>query len=124
MYYFDLGSSTVKTAPHARFGEGMNNLDDPPPNVKLLRNLADDSLVDPDCLDLPLLNLEVSDDSFERLDELSSSITCEHPCLGFEIMECHIRRRGYVSGIVANTTASQIQNVRRKYIGAFGCIDQ
>jgi hypothetical protein len=34
-------------------------------------------------------------------------------------MECHIRRRGYVSGVVANTTASRIRNVRRKYIGAF-----
>ena len=119
MYYFDLGSSTVKTATHARFDEGMNDLDEPPPNVKLLRNLADDGVVDPDRLDLPLLNLEVSDDPFERLDELSPPITCEHPCLGFEIMECHIRRRGYVSGVVANTTASRIRNVRRKYIGAF-----
>ena len=119
MYYFDLGSSTVKTATHARFDEGMNDMDEPPPNVKLLRNLADDGVVDPDRLDLPLLNLEVSDDPFERLDELSPPITCEHPCLGFEIMECHIRRRGYVSGVVANTTASRIRNVRRKYIGAF-----
>ncbi|KAI2506527.1 hypothetical protein MHU86_7937 [Fragilaria crotonensis] len=119
MYYFDLGSSTVKTATHARFDKGMNDLDEPPPNVKLLRYLADDGIVDPDRLDLPLLNLEVSDDPFERLDKLSPSITCEHPCLGFEIMECHIRRRGYVSGIVANTTASRIRNVRRKYIGAF-----
>ncbi|KAI2495456.1 source UniProtKB [Fragilaria crotonensis] len=119
MYYFDLGSSTVKTATHARFDEGMNDLDEPPPNVKLLRNLADDGVVGPDRLDLPAFNLEVSDDPFERLDELSPSITCEHPCLGFEIMECHIRRRGYVSGVVANTTASRIRNVRRKYIGAF-----
>ncbi|KAI2490987.1 hypothetical protein MHU86_23589 [Fragilaria crotonensis] len=93
MYYFDLGSSTVKTATHARFDEGMNDLDEPPPNVKLLRNLADDGVVGPDRLDLPAFNLEVSDDPFERLDELSPSITCEHPCLGFEIMECHIRRR-------------------------------
>ncbi|KAI2512029.1 hypothetical protein MHU86_2317 [Fragilaria crotonensis] len=97
----------------------MNDLDEPPPNVKLLRNLADDGVVGPDRLDLPAFNLEVSDDPFERLDELSPSITCEHPCLGFEIMECHIRRRGYVSGVVANTTASRIRNVRRKYIGAF-----
>ncbi|KAI2505295.1 Reverse transcriptase (RNA-dependent DNA polymerase) [Fragilaria crotonensis] len=86
--------STVKTATHARFDEGMNDLDEPPPNVKLLRNLADDGVVGPDRLDLPAFNLEVSDDPFERLDELSPSITCEHPCLGFEIMECHIRRRG------------------------------
>jgi hypothetical protein len=97
----------------------MNDLDEPPPNVKLLRHLADDGVVNPDRLDLPLLNLEVSDDPFERLDELSPPISCEHPNLGFEIEECHIRKRGFVSGVVANTTASRIHNVRRKYIGAF-----
>ena len=97
----------------------MNDLDEPPPNVKLLRNLADDGVVVPDRLDLSLLNLEVSDNPFERLDELSPPITCEHPCLGFEIKECHIWRQRYVYGAVANTTASQIRNVRRKYIGAY-----
>jgi Reverse transcriptase (RNA-dependent DNA polymerase) len=50
---------------------------------------------------------------------VSPPISCEHPSLGFEIEECHIRKRGFVSGIVANTTASRIRNVRRKYIGAF-----
>jgi hypothetical protein len=110
MYYFDLDSSNVKTATHARFDKGMNDLDEPLPNVKLLRNLADNGVVVPDRLDLPLLNLEVTDDPFERLDERSTHITCEQPCLGFEIKECHIRKRGYVSGVVANTTASRIRN--------------
>ncbi|KAI2490688.1 Reverse transcriptase (RNA-dependent DNA polymerase) [Fragilaria crotonensis] len=110
MYYFDLGSSTVKTATHARFDEGMNDLDEPPPNVKLLRNLADGGVVDPDRLDLPPFDLDVSDDPFDRLDELSPPITCEHPSLGFEIKECHIRKRGFVSGIIPNTTASRIRN--------------
>ena len=119
MYYFDLGSSTVKTATHARFDEGMNDLTEPPPNVQLLRNLADGGIVEPDCLNLPPLTLAVSDDPFERLDELSPPITCEHPHHGFEVAECHIRKRGFVSGIVANTTASRIRNVRRRYIGAF-----
>jgi hypothetical protein len=71
MYYFDLGSSTVKTATHARFDEGMNDLDKPPPNVKHLQNLTDDGVVNPDRMDLPLLNLEVSNNPFDRLDELS-----------------------------------------------------
>jgi hypothetical protein len=119
MYYFDLGSSTVKTATHARFDEGMNDLDEPPPNVKILQNLASDGVINPDRLSLPPINLDVSDDPFERLDELSHPITCEHTCLGFEIKECHIRKRGYVSGIVPNTSASRIRNVRRRYIGAF-----
>ena len=119
MYYFDLASSTVKTATHARFDEGMNDLSEPPPNVKLLRNLADNGVVEPDRLDLPLLNLDVSDDPFDSLDELSPHISCEHPSLGFEVKECHIRKRGFVSGVIPNTTASRIRNVRRRYIGAF-----
>ena len=32
---------------------------------------------------------------------------------------CHIRRHGYVSGIVPHTSAARIRNVRRRYIGAF-----
>ena len=67
----------------------------------------------------PPINLEVSDDPFERLDELSPPITCEHPCFGFEIKECRIRKRRYVSGIVPDTSTSRIRNIRRKYSGAF-----
>ncbi len=84
-----------------------------------MRNLADDGVIDADKMNIPPLNLDVSDDPSERLDELSCPIACEHPCLGFEIQECHIRKLGYVSGIVPNSSASRIRNVRRKYIGAF-----
>jgi hypothetical protein len=80
-----------------------------------MRNLADGGAIGPDKLNIPSINLDVSDDPFERLDELSCPITC----LGFEIHECHIRKRGDVSGIVPNSSASRIRNVRRKYIGAF-----
>jgi hypothetical protein len=53
MFCFNLGSLTVKTATHARFDAGMNGLDEPPPNAKLLLNLADIGVVNPDCLDPP-----------------------------------------------------------------------
>ena len=122
LYYLDLHSNTVKTATHARFDEGMNDLANPPPNVQLLRNIdgarapttlgAETASITP-----PLL--EVSDDPFDRLDSIEQTISCQHPTLGFEISECHIRKRGYLSGIVPNTTASKIHNARRKYIGAF-----
>jgi hypothetical protein len=65
------------------------------------------------------LNLEITDDPFNRLDTVTQLIRCDHPTLGFEITACHIRKRGYVSGIIASTTAARIRNVRRKYIGAF-----
>lgn len=119
LYYFDLASSLVKTATHARFDEGMNDLVDAPPNVQALRLLSPDGRVPADRPILSPLNLVVTDDPFHRLDSITQTIKCDHPTLGFEISECHIRKRGYLSGIVASTSAARIRNVRRKYIGAY-----
>jgi Reverse transcriptase (RNA-dependent DNA polymerase)/GAG-pre-integrase domain len=120
MYYYDLESAIVKTATHARFDEGMNDLSiTPPPNVQILRQMNNDGTIAPDSIDLSPLDLSVSDDPFDRLDELSPSIICDHPTLGFEVSECHIRKRAYVSGIVPHTSAARIKNARRKYIGSF-----
>jgi hypothetical protein len=65
------------------------------------------------------LNLDVTDDPFNCLNTVTQLIKCDHPSLGFEISACHIRKRSYVSGIIATTTATPIRNVRRKYTGAF-----
>lgn len=98
----------------------MNDIaDKPPPNVQLLRQLNDDGSFAPDLLDLSPLDLSISDDPFDCLDELSPAIRCDHPTQGFEGSECHIRKRAYVSGIVPHTSAGRIKNARRKYIGAF-----
>jgi hypothetical protein len=45
LYYFDLASSLVKTATHARFDEGMNDLVNAPPNVQALRLLSPNRVV-------------------------------------------------------------------------------
>ena len=121
LYYYDLESARVKTATHARFDEGMNDpADTAPPNVQLLRHLNNKGSVSPDILDVSPLDLSVSDDPFDpRLDELNPAIACDHPALGFEVSECHIRKRGYVSNVFPNTSASRIKNVRRTYNGAF-----
>ncbi|KAI2501346.1 retrotransposon [Fragilaria crotonensis] len=120
LYYYDLHSAVVKTATHARFDEGMNDLHtDAPPDVLALRHLSLDGSIPAERPVLSPLNLEVSDDPFNRLDTVTQLIKCDHPSLGFDITACHIRKRGYVSGIVASSTAARIRNVRRKYIGAF-----
>ena len=120
LYYYDLGSAMVKTATHARFDEGMNDLvDKPPPNVQILRQLNHDGPIAPEAINLTPLDLSVSDDPFGRLDELTPSIICDHPTLGFEISECHIRKRAYISNVAPHTSAGRIKNVRRKYIGSF-----
>ena len=71
LYYFDLASSLVKTATHARFDEGMNDLADAPPNVQALRLLAPDGVVPADRPSLSPMNLEVTDDPFHRLDSIT-----------------------------------------------------
>ena len=120
LYYYDLESALVKTATHARFDEGMNDLtNNAPPNVQLLRRLDHDGSLLPDTFDMSPLNLAISDDPFDQLDALSPAIICEHPTLGFDVSECHIRKRAYVSNIFPHTTAGRIKNARRKYIGAF-----
>ncbi|KAI2495399.1 hypothetical protein MHU86_19113 [Fragilaria crotonensis] len=121
LYNYDLHSAVVKTATHARFDEVMNDLHtDAPPDVLALRHLSLDGSIPAERPVLSPLNLEVSDDPFNRLDTLTQLIKCDHPSLGFDITACHIRKRGYVSGIVASSTpAARIRNVRRKYIGAF-----
>jgi hypothetical protein len=119
LYYFDLASSIVKTATHARFDEGMNDLSDAPPNVQALRLLSPDGAVPADCPVLSPLNLDVTDNPFHRLDSITQAIKCDHPTLGFEISACHIRKNDYLSGIIASTSAARIRNVRRKYIGAY-----
>jgi hypothetical protein len=112
-------TSMVKTATHARFDEGMNDLADAPPHVQALRLLSPDGHVPADRPELSPLNLEVTDDPFHRLDSVTQAIKCDHPTLGFEITACHIRKRGYVSGIAPSTSAARIRNVRRKYLGAY-----
>ena len=81
--------------------------------------LNQDGTIAPDSMTISPLDLAVSDDPFDRLDELSPAIICEHPTLGFEVSECHIRRRAYVSNIIPRTSAGRIKNARRKYIGSF-----
>ncbi|KAI2489068.1 hypothetical protein MHU86_25534 [Fragilaria crotonensis] len=97
----------------------MNDLADAPPNVQALRLLSPDGVVPAERPSLSPLNLEVSDDPFHRLDSITQAIKCDHPTLGFEISACHIRKRGYLSGVAPSSSAARIRNVRRKYIGAY-----
>ena len=113
-------SAMVKTATHARFNEGMNDLaNQAPPNVRILCQQNNKGSFIPDEMDLPPLELTVSDDPFDRLDELTPAIICDHPTLGFEVSECHIQKRAYISNIFPHTFARLIKNARRRYIGSF-----
>ncbi len=57
------------------------------------------------------LDLSVSDNPFDCLDELPPAVVCDHPTLGFEVSECHIRKRAYISGIAR---AANVRESHRK----------
>jgi hypothetical protein len=73
----------------------------------------------PDKFDLSPLDLSISNDPFDQLDELTPALACNHPTLGFMIAKCHLRYCAYVSKVVQYTSEGRIKNARRKYVGSF-----
>lgn len=116
--YYDIVTNLVKDATHCRFDEGMNDLAEPPPMVKHLRNLNRGS-IDADKIDISSSSLEISDNPFEALTTLIIPVICDLSSLGFEIATCDKRYRGYISGILPSSTAARIRHVRKEHIGSF-----
>ena len=59
--YYDVETEVVKTAQHVAFDEAMNDVDDKPPNARLLDGLHNGDKVDLlDLEDFPLPDLDVS----------------------------------------------------------------
>jgi hypothetical protein len=118
--WFNLLTSEVKTAAHARFDEGFNDLETLPPNAAVLRYSMRDkteSLDPPDLL--PPINLSFTKDPFGALETITQPICCNDPNFGLEPSSCDIRKRVYVSGVTTQSTAGRIRHVRKKYIGAY-----
>jgi hypothetical protein len=125
LYYLDLESNTVKTATHARFDEGMNAPCYPPPNVQSLRNIDGSNTSQlAEMTPISPMSLDVSDDPFDRLDAIERNITCRHPTLGFEISECHIRKRGYVWALLPTQRRRKSAMHDANIIGSFISFDQ
>ena len=116
--YFDLRSHSVKTATHARFDEGMADLDDPPPNVRQLR-IAQGRPVPAENRELRGLDFDVTNKTFSYLVELevqNGGEPNEH--LGFEFNDCKERFRAYVSKVNRGTPATKVKNAKR-FVGAY-----
>ena len=65
------------------------------------------------------MSLEVTVDPFHCHDSITQAIKSDHATRSFEISSCHIRKRGYLSGITPSSATDRIRNVCRKYIGAY-----
>jgi Reverse transcriptase (RNA-dependent DNA polymerase) len=120
IFWYDETSNTVKIASHVRFDEGMSDMEDPPPNVKILRRAQDGYITTSD--DCPIddpVDISIDSSPFRELHTFTISTNCDHPTFGFEVGECHLRRRAFVSGIPTNTSASKVRNLRRKFVGSY-----
>jgi hypothetical protein len=89
-----------------------------PPNIQILCQLNNNGSLAPDKFDLSPLDLSISNDPFDQLDELTPALACNHPTLGFMIAKCHHRYCAYVSNDVQYTSEGRIKNARRKYVGS------
>lgn len=81
LHYYDTKSALVKTASQGPFDEVMNDLAaTPPPNMQILWQLNNKGSLAPDEINMLPLDLSVSDDPFDCLDELSPAVICDHHC--------------------------------------------
>ena len=97
IYWYNPNSNLVKTASHVRFDEGMSDLDDPPPNVKLLQRVEHDNII-PDAAELSIdpIDLQLDSSPFRSIDTLEIATLCRHDTYGFILHECYIRHRAYI----------------------------
>ena len=119
IFWYDADTNRVKIATHFRFDEGMTDLPEPTPNIKILQRYDENLPITMEDIDPPDLDFAIEPTPFRELDTVKITVTCEHPSVGIEIGECHIRGRAYVRSIAPNTSVSAIRNFKRKYIGAF-----
>jgi hypothetical protein len=93
LLYFDLDTHDVKSAQHARYDEGMNDVVDPPPNARLVRFAQRGEPLPVEAALLEPLDLDVSENPFQDLRPLSVPVTGEDPHPGFVFSKCSHRLR-------------------------------
>ena len=96
IYYLDNATTRVKTTIHATFDEGMNDLDKPTPNARILHQ----------ALGRPMpkeeqeqrapseLNVIVQDSPFLVLKDVTVPVICDCANLGIILKDCEQRERG------------------------------
>ena len=121
IFYLDLESNRIKTALHARFDEGMNDLDTPTPNFRQLRlamgqKLPEDTIFTPAPVSLAL---DIVSSPFLDPVTITIPVKCSTETMRFIVESCSIRGRGYLAGLHPNSTASDIRGRNKKLVGSY-----
>jgi hypothetical protein len=119
--YWDVKTKRVKTAVHAVFDEGMNDLEVPTPNARRLRQALGKPLPKEESEEpAPQeFSLETSDSPFLEILEVKVPVKCEDPTVGIELAECPLRKRAYIVSSDPGSSFDQLKGWKRKYRGAY-----
>jgi hypothetical protein len=108
LLYSDLDTHDVKSAQHARYDQGMNDVADPPPNARLVRFAQRGEPLPVEAALLEPLDLGVSENPFQDLRTLSVPVAGEDPHLGFIFSKCSHRLRAYLSEVQPRTPIARV----------------
>ena len=111
----------VKTDLHAKFDEGMNDLDTPTPNSRQLRIALGRKLPEDvtGSLAPTNLDLEVHSSPFLSFIDIELPVKCSSYYLGLIISECEKRGMGCISNVIPGTTSAGMKGWQKKHIGDF-----
>jgi hypothetical protein len=119
--YLDESNGEIKEAFHAVFDEAFNDLEAPPPNAVLLRNVVRASHD----------SLPVEDVSIAATDVLpcfnpclspavhTLTIKCSNKHLGFIVYHDDTRDRGFIHAIIPKSTAASLPSYKKCLIGSY-----
>ena len=118
--YLDETSNIIKIAKSIIFDELFSDLNKPPPNAQILRNLLWKYKFEPEKEELsPLDEACVSTSPFNMCEDVKIKVTCSNATFGLDIMNNEIRNRACMNDVCSNTSTSKHPNVSRFRKGAY-----
>ena len=117
--YLDEATNQIKSSNDYDFDELFMDLDDPPPNAKILR--AHFFGHEPPTIEQPASTPEIMalDHPFLSLKKHTITRTCDHPTFGLCFLEDDLNRRAHVKEIFQQTSASALKFKQRDILGAY-----
>ncbi len=117
--YYDLETKTIKTARHIAFDEGMQDMDEPPPFVRYIKDPSSEPLDD-------IVDLDNTDDfsvvpsAFNDIADIECSYSPDaaHP-LGFQIGHDPRFLRAFATSFNRPFGKFDVEAANRKFVGSY-----
>jgi hypothetical protein len=108
--WYDPETNRVKTAKHARFDEGMNDLptDLIPPNVVHLQRVQNGEALPAEAEESSIAEFAFRTNPFSHTISRSMTVQCADPTFGFKVGSDELNNRAYIESIKPRSSASRI----------------